>query len=176
MFELKRLSNESVPRAIEKAEHYRLLKEPVESESICRDILEIDPDNQRAITTLVLALTDQFGQRQNPDAFREASEIVNRLSDEYRKLYYTGIILERRAKAYINQGAPGAGQVAYEWFARAMSCFQKAMELSPAENEDAILRWNSCVRIQMRNPDIAKATGVESVIMDDDPSGPWGAR
>lgn len=177
MFELRRLSKEAIPSAIEKAEHYRLLKEPVEAESICRDILDVEPENQRALITLVLALTDQFGQRQNPGAFDEAISFVNQLTDEYRKTYYTGIIFERRAKANLNQGAPGAGHVAYGWFAKAMNFYEKAMALSPADNEDAILRWNSCVRIQMRNPDISPGPVIqEPVITDDDPSGPWGAR
>ena len=35
MFELKPLSREAIPRALEKAERYRLLNEPAEAESIC---------------------------------------------------------------------------------------------------------------------------------------------
>ena len=46
MFELKPLSREAFPAALEKAERYRLLNEPLEAESICRDILAVDPDNQ----------------------------------------------------------------------------------------------------------------------------------
>ena len=60
MFELKTLSPEAVPRALAKAERYRLLNEPAEAESICLDALNIDPDNQDLLVMLLLAITDQF--------------------------------------------------------------------------------------------------------------------
>ena len=63
MFELKTLAAEAIPRSLEKAERYRLLNEPAEAESICCDILAVEPDNQQAIVTLLLALTDQFETR-----------------------------------------------------------------------------------------------------------------
>ena len=49
MFELKPLSLEGVPAALEKAMRYRLLNEPGEAESICHDVLGVDPDNQEAL-------------------------------------------------------------------------------------------------------------------------------
>ena len=60
MFELKKISAEGVPEALEKAERYRLLNEPRLAESICLDILEIEPANTRAIVTMLLAITDEF--------------------------------------------------------------------------------------------------------------------
>ena len=62
MPELKPLSRDAVDAALSKAERYRLLNEPHEAESICLDVLEIDPDNQPAHITLLLSLTDQFGE------------------------------------------------------------------------------------------------------------------
>ena len=59
-FELKTLSQEGVGPAFAKLEQYRLLNEPREAESICRDILEVESDNQRALASLLLSLTDQF--------------------------------------------------------------------------------------------------------------------
>ena len=47
-FELKGLSKTAIPAALERAEKYRLLNEPVQAESICRDILATEPDNQHA--------------------------------------------------------------------------------------------------------------------------------
>ena len=55
MFELKRLSEEAIPAALEKATRYRLLNEPAEAESICHDVLQIDPENQQALVVLLLA-------------------------------------------------------------------------------------------------------------------------
>ena len=36
-------SKDAVPAALAKAERYRLLNEPGEAESICLDVLQIDP-------------------------------------------------------------------------------------------------------------------------------------
>ena len=55
MSELKSLHKDAIPAALEKAERYRLLNEPGEAESICLDILHVDPENQQAIVTLLLA-------------------------------------------------------------------------------------------------------------------------
>ena len=43
MFELKPLSQKPLPAALAKAERYRLLNEPSEAESICQDILAVEP-------------------------------------------------------------------------------------------------------------------------------------
>src|SRR5437588_507742 len=73
MFELKTLTREAIPAALEKAVRYRLLNEPEQAESICEDVLRIDPENQEALATLVLALTDRlYGPRPaSPHAARE---------------------------------------------------------------------------------------------------------
>ena len=60
MFELKLLSMSAIPAALAQAERYRLINEPVEAESICLDVLEIEPGNQDALITLLLARADQF--------------------------------------------------------------------------------------------------------------------
>ncbi len=62
MFALKPISPDSLEGAMAKAERYRLLNEPNEAESICRDILEVDPANREARISLILALTDEFPQ------------------------------------------------------------------------------------------------------------------
>ena len=46
--ELKAISKAGIPEAIAKAELYRYLNEPEEAESICRDILSVDPEHQLA--------------------------------------------------------------------------------------------------------------------------------
>lgn len=149
MFELKILSTEAIPRSLQKAERYRLLNEPAEAESICLDVLRIDPDNQQALVMLLLALTDQFGTGLDVN---QAREVLPRLRDEYARSYYAGIICERKAKARLHQGTPGAEFAAYDWFREAMSWYEKAEGLSPPGNNDATLRWNTCARVIMRNP------------------------
>ena len=59
-FELKTISKAGIPEAISKAELYRSLNEPEEAESICRDILAVEPEHQLALRLLGLAITDQF--------------------------------------------------------------------------------------------------------------------
>ncbi len=150
MFDLKPLSTDAVPAAIEKAMRYRLLNEPAEAESICLDILRIQPENQQALVVLVLALTDRFSKGYAVgDA--QVQEIVARLSDAYEQAYYSGIICERRAKAYLHQNAGGSGFNAYEKLTEAMRWYGKAETLRPPGNDDALLRWNTCARLIMQN-------------------------
>ena len=113
MFELKQLSAEAIPAALEKALRYRLLNEPAEAESICHDVLRIDPENQQALVNLLLALTDRFGQGYAVGV-TQAQEILSHLHDAYERAYYAGIICERRAKAHLSQGHPGSGQTPHE--------------------------------------------------------------
>ena len=156
MFELKRIAQESVPSALEKAHRYRLLNEPLEAESICRDVIEVEPENQQALCTLVLALTDQL-QQELTAAFAQARETVAKLKSEYEREYYSGIICERRAKVHHERGVPDSGSMAYKWFRQAMEHFENAERTQPAGHDDAILRWNTCARIIDRYPVIKPA-------------------
>ncbi len=149
MLEPKPVTREGIPRALEKAERYRLLNEPVDAESICLDVLALDPQNPRALVMLLLTLTDQFGEG-SADAVQRARDVLPRLRDDYERAYYAGIISERRAKAHLRQGGHGSGSVAYESFQEAMSWFEKAEKIRPAGNDDAVLRWNTCARILNR--------------------------
>jgi tetratricopeptide (TPR) repeat protein len=148
MFELKRLSKEAIPAALDKALRYRLLNEPTEAESICHDVLEIDPNNQEALVTLLLALTDRFSEGYAVSV-TQARDILARLSDPYERAYYAGIICERQGKARLEQGHPGADYDAYEFLTEAMTWYEKAEALRPPKNDDALLHWNTCARIIM---------------------------
>lgn len=150
MFELKKISQDAIPQALERAERYRLLNEPGEAESICLDVLAADPDNQQALVIMLLAITDRYGKGYAISDTR-AREIIPRLQNEYQRAYYSGIICERRAKAILNSGTPGAAFEAYEWFREAMTCFEKAEPLSPPGNDAAVLRWNTCARLIIHN-------------------------
>ncbi len=143
MPEPKRIPRDAIPAALEKALRYRLLNEPLEAESICRDILEVDPDHQQALVTLVLALTEQFEKKFHA-ALAAAREIVPQVQGEYEQAYYMGIINERWAKSHLSHGAPT--DFACGWFREAMRCYEKAEKLSKPDDPDAILRWNTCVR------------------------------
>jgi len=146
MFELKTLSKEGVAAALKKAEHYRLLNEPWEAGSICRDILEADPENQGAQIVLLLSLTDQL-RTGDTKALQTARQVVEGLSGEYERAYYSGIICERKAKAILARGSPGSGSVTYDWLRQAMEWYEKAEDLRPPGYDDAVLRWNTCARM-----------------------------
>jgi hypothetical protein len=152
MFELKPITRDGVAAALQKAERYRLLNEPTAAESICRDVLECDPDNQQALVMLVLALSDQFAATGEAAAgVRAARDVLAQVRDEYKRAYYGGIICERRAKAQMRRGAPGSEEIAYDWFREAMEWYEQAERLRPAGNDAAILRWNTCARILNRS-------------------------
>jgi hypothetical protein len=155
-FELKPLSADAVPRALAKAERYRLLNEPGEAESICLDALDADADNQEALITLLLALTDQFDDDATT-AVTHAWQCAERIRGDYERVYYAGIIWERRAKARLKRGVPDCGPRAYEWLREAMRWYEKAEAIRPAGNDDALLRWNTCARLLMRDGRLAPA-------------------
>jgi hypothetical protein len=149
-FELKKLSKDALDTASKKAQHYRLLNEPREAESICRDILAVQPAHHEALITLVLALTDQFGTETAQKA-AEAQKLLEQLPQEYERMYYSGLVCERRATAYLESQTPGSGGWAFDWFRRAMDLYESAEAMRPAGNDDALLRWNTCARIIMHD-------------------------
>lgn len=150
-FELKLLSRDAISEALEKAQRYRLINEPWQAESICLDILRIEPANQAALINLLLAITDQFGPE--IPALR-AREVLRSIQGEYEKAYYAGIIAERCARARMKQAIPGANQRAYQEFTDAMHWYETAEAHRPPGNDDAILRWNTCARTLMRHPEL----------------------
>jgi hypothetical protein len=152
MFALKALSHESIGGALAKAERYRLLHEPVQAESICRDILLIEPENQTALISLALAQTDQIATDKR--AFHKAIDSAARLAGPYDRAYYTGIAWERRARAVHHENAMGTKHSVYEWTVKALECFEEAEQLRAHGNDDALLRWNTCVRFLEAHPDL----------------------
>ena len=155
-FDLKPISRDAIPAALEKAHRYRLLNQPLQAESICLDVLAVDEDNAEAVVTLFLALTDQFPRNLQP-AFDRARELLVRLPDAYSRCYYEGILCERRGKAHFRSGNPMAGTMAFEWLEMAMDHYERAAAQRPAGDDDAVLRWNSCARMLMANDKIRPA-------------------
>jgi hypothetical protein len=152
MFTLKPISRDGVDGALAKAERYRLLNEPNEAESICRDILEVDAANRQARISLILALTDQIPQ--DASAFSSAVSAISCLETAYDAAYYSGIAWERRAKAVHGAGVQGSGGYVYDWLVKALHLFEEAERLRPSGNDDAILRWNACVRFLDRHKEL----------------------
>lgn len=159
--QLKSISKSGIAEALAKAKHYRYLNQAEEAESICRDIIAVDPENQLALRLLGLAITDQFSGATS-DRHKEALSCFDKLTSPYERAYYTGILHERRAKAQMRAGHLAHSLIAS--FEKAMQCFEEAEKIRPAGNDDALLRWNRCLRLLQGIPDLSRereSTGLE---------------
>jgi tetratricopeptide (TPR) repeat protein len=147
--QLKSISKSGIAEALAKVQHYRYLNQAEEAESFCRDVLAVDPENQMALRLLGLTITDQF-KGTLTDGFREAQSCFEKLSSPYERSYYMGILHERRAKAQMRAGHLAHSLLAS--FENALRCFEEAEKIRPAGNDDALLRWNRCVRLMQGVP------------------------
>lgn len=142
-FELKKISADGIPHALEKAERYRLLNDPQQAESICHDVLAVDTANQDALRVLILSLTDQFTASAGGNA-HDARKQISKLADDYERAYFTGLVYERETRAYLERKNV-VRSAAYDGFRHAMEWYERAEALR-GHDVDAVLRWNSCVR------------------------------
>ena len=166
MFKVKPISPNCLEDALAKAERYRLLNEPHEAESICRDILEIAPANRQARISLILALTDEIPHE--PNCFAKAIEEIPSLESPYDRAYYSGVAWERRAKALYNSNGPGSHGYVYDEIVKAMQFFDEAERLRPAGNDSSILRWNACVRfLERHNALTSKVEEIQEPILSE---------
>jgi hypothetical protein len=166
-FTLKPISKEAIPRAIQKAERYRLINQSWAAESICRDILDIDPDNQQVLVMLVLAPTDQLAGG-HATVMKAVHETLPRITDPYQRAYYTGIASERSGQAHLLRGGMGSGGMAYEALKHAMTWYENAEAIRPPGNDDSILRWNTCARLITSNSQLTPPveSGYEPALED----------
>ncbi len=147
-YELKRLATGDLEAAIQMAMNYRDLNLPQEAESICRDVLDVDPKNEKALRILGLALTDRFTESR-VGLFEEARAVFAKLSKEYERVYYEGVAWERQAKADLLKNEGHNALAALE---HALEAFDKAQKLATDPSPDPVLRWNRCVRLLRSHP------------------------
>ena len=164
---LKTISKSGIPEAIAKAELYRYLNEPEEAESICRDVLAAEPKHMLGLRTLGLAITDQFAGGPS-DRYAEVEGIFQRLAEPYERLYYTGLLCERRLKAQLRGGR--AAHTLLPLLEKALQCFAEAEKIHPPGNDDAILRWNRCVRLLQSHPEFESEEVASLEAWDSPPS------
>lgn len=153
-WQLKKLADKNLDAAVTLAKHYRDLNQPEEAESICRDVLDVSPENVDAWRTLGLALTDQFPSSWMT-LFDDACAAFKKLPTEYEKVYYVGVAWERYAKAQL---AAGRAHNAIHAFEEAMQRFEEAAKLSAKDDPAPILHYNHCVRSITTNPELARAS------------------
>ena len=135
---------DAIGQALEKARQYRSLMEPEIAESICLDVLHVQPDNQDVLVIYILALLDQIPHPETQIEVKSIERIIDKLNSEYQRYYYSGLLHERMARYMITQTM--SHSFAYDYFYQALRCYYQAQKIIPAQNEEAILRWNSCIR------------------------------
>ena len=144
-FSLRPISASAVPKAIKKAEHYRLLNDAEQAESICLDILAVDPGDEQALVVLILAITDQFGRSGGPSVNVALAEYLKRARRPVPAQLLRGP--GRRAQARGPRSASQSGSsFAYDGFADRDGVLREGERHPPADDDEAILRWNACVR------------------------------
>jgi len=152
--ELKPLGTRNLATAVTLAKHYRDLNQPEEAESICRDILVVAPENDDALRTLGLAMTDRF-----PSAwmtlFDDACAAFAKLKSDYERVYYTGVAWERYAKAQLEAGRAHNAIHAFE---EAITRFEQADKLCSPDDPLPVLHYNRCVRALTQHPEILRAS------------------
>ena len=142
--ELHSIRISAVDKALEKAIQYRSLLEPEIAESICLDVLNVDPENQDVLIVYILALLDQVSHAENQTQIKTIEGTIEKLASQYQRYYYTGLLSERRARHLLTQAM--SYSFAYDYFIEALNFYQQAIDRCPEKNDEAILRWNSCIR------------------------------
>jgi hypothetical protein len=79
------------------------------------------------------------------DRYSEAERVFRGLTNEDERLYHLGILQERKGKAQLRAGRPP--HAVLPTFEEAMGLFEAAEKIKPVGDDDAILRWNRCVRL-----------------------------
>jgi phage-related protein len=138
------IHSDSIELALDKAKQYRSLLEPEIAESICLDILHIEPEQQQALVLYILALTDQLDHPGKKTPIQAIETAIEKLKTEYQRHYYRGLLNERRARFMLTQTMTRG--FAYAYFIEALTCYHKAEQIRPEHNDESILRWNSCIR------------------------------
>lgn len=143
-----RISEDAIPSALERARQYRSLLEPEQAESICLDILAVNGEHLEARILLILALTDQFSHSGLVVDAKRVLLLVAQLPGEYERFYYRGLVSERRARAMLTESM--SRSFAWDYFCKAMRYYEQARALAPRHDDEAILRWNACLRSVQR--------------------------
>ncbi len=133
----------AIPNVLKKAKQYRLLLEPDLAISICIDIFAIDANNQEALIIYILALTDKLSNGCKVTD-KKILDTIAKLSTKFYKDYYTGIFLEKKARAMLKNTM--SKSFAYAAFMQAIKAYKQAEKLADKDCSDAILRYNSCLR------------------------------
>lgn len=140
------IHKESIDTVLDKARQYRSLLEPDLAISICLDVFAVDADHQETLVIYILALSDTLSHggtgAHKPD--KKILDAIKKLRSDYQQSYYQGIFYERKARSLMRHAM--SRSFAYNLLSQAIKCYQQAEKLSPKGCDDAILRYNACLR------------------------------
>ena len=156
------ISKSNIKPALERANQYRLLLQPELAISICIDILAVDTNNQDAIIIYILALTDNISEGKND---KKILEVISLLDTEYRKKYYKAIYYERKGIAFMKGSM--SKSFAYDLFIKAIELYKLARDISPKDDDNATLRYNSCVR-SIENNNLKPRQDLDDAVWQDE--------
>ncbi len=139
------IHHQAVGKALEKAKQYRTLLEPDLAISICLDIFAIEKNHQETLVVYILAFTDTFSKPNIKTSDKKIKQAITELKNDYQQNYYTGIFQQKKARSLTSHAM--SGSFAYHLLLEAIANYETTDKLSQADNDDAILRRNSCVRI-----------------------------
>ena len=126
-----------------------MLNEPGEAESICLDILETDPENQPALITLLLALTDRFSK-----GYGVSDTQANHCSRGSRANTSApttrGFWPSAGPRRNSRRDTPGP-VITPTMIVRSDAAVREGRNVRPPGNDDALLRWNTCARMMAKN-------------------------
>ena len=121
-----------------------------ETESICLDILELDP-NHRSTLDLLLRCRIELLKKGLPQSVARAQELIPQLDSDFDQAFYSGMIREAQARYLLEKRGRATSGVAYSWFRHAMDDFAAASNLDAGRVEPK-LHWNACLRTLENNP------------------------
>ncbi|BBB23871.1 conserved hypothetical protein [Isorropodon fossajaponicum endosymbiont JTNG4] len=137
------IHQDSIGIVLDNARQYRALREPDLAISIHIDAIALS-DNQDALVVYILALTDQYSHDGTKVKDKKIIQTIAKLDSEFHRHYYTGIFLERKARAWLKN--PMSQSFAYEGLIEAIGQYEMAEKIAPSHCSDPILRYNSCLR------------------------------
>jgi len=153
--DFKILQAQEINAALAEAEDCWSGSQPEVAESICQDILEADPNHERALTLLFSSRVALLAKGL-PKGVERAQELIPRFGSEFERAFFSGVLRESQARYLLQQRGRHSSFVAYSWFRHAMDDFEEAGRQDPSRPESK-LHWNACLRTLQANPQCAPA-------------------
>ena len=94
---------------------------------------------------LAFSLTDPL-KTGDTRVMQQVRDTLAHLTDPYQRAYYSCLASERNGMELLRRASLGSSTMSYDALRSAMDWYEKAETIRPADNDDWILRWNTCGR------------------------------